>query len=43
LLYDSAHVHDIVTLEEVSANKSITKFLPSTIFAGFDPVQLLAI
>jgi hypothetical protein len=43
LLHDSAHVHDMVTLEEVSANKSITKFLPSTSFARFDPVQLLPI
>jgi hypothetical protein len=38
----SAHFHDMVTLEEVSANQSIKKFLPSTIFARFDPVQLLA-
>jgi hypothetical protein len=38
LLHDSAHVHDMVILEEVSANQSKTKFLPSTIFARFDPL-----
>jgi hypothetical protein len=33
----------MINLEEVAANKSITKFLPATIFARYDPVQLLAI